>query len=181
MHVVCHQTPSQSCTESRLKANASSHHCVPSSAVSCTHPRRAELGRHPRTGGRHTAREWGVRELTVGPGVPVNGHPGSVRLGVERARGGVRLVRVDGHGRVAVRLKERAPGLIGLVPVARGGSVVPVYKNDRARRQCGGRQGARAPATGRSATLTKALGANPVCCIRVHRMRRTRARIQQQS
>ena len=96
--------------------------------------------RHPQTGRRHTAREWGVRELTVGPGVPVNGHPGSVRLGVERARGGVRLVRVDGHGRVAVRLKEGAPGLIGLVPVARGGSVVPVYKNDGARRQCGGRQ-----------------------------------------
>ena len=63
--------------------------------------------------------------LTVGPGVPVNGHPGGVGLGVEGAGRGVRLVGGHGHGGVAVGLEVGAPGLVGLVPVAGGLGVVP--------------------------------------------------------
>ena len=48
-------------------------------------------------------------------------------LGIEGAGGRVGLVGVDGHSRVAVGLEERTPGLIGLVPVARGRGIVPAY------------------------------------------------------
>ena len=64
-------------------------------------------------------------DVVVGPGVPVNGNPGGVGLGVEGAGGGVRLIGVDGHGGVAVGLEVGAPGLVGLVPVAGGLGVVP--------------------------------------------------------
>jgi hypothetical protein len=64
-------------------------------------------------------------DVVVGPGVPVNGNPGGVSLGVEGAGGGVRLIGVDGHGGVAVGLEVGAPGLVGLVPVAGGLGVVP--------------------------------------------------------
>ena len=45
-------------------------------------------------------------------------------LGVEGSGGGIRLVGVDGHSRVAIGLEERAPWLVGLVPVAGGLGVV---------------------------------------------------------
>ena len=64
-------------------------------------------------------------DVVVGPGGPVNGNPGGVGLGVEGAGGGVRLIGVDGDGRVALRLEVGAPGLVGLVPVAAHGGVVP--------------------------------------------------------
>jgi len=64
-------------------------------------------------------------DVVVGPGGPVNGNPGGVGLGVEGARGGVRLVGVDGDRGVALGLEVRAPGLVGLVPVATHGGVIP--------------------------------------------------------
>ena len=64
-------------------------------------------------------------DVVVGPGGPVNGNPGGVGLGVEGAGGGVRLIGVDGDGRVALRLEVGTPGLVGLVPVAAHGGVVP--------------------------------------------------------
>jgi hypothetical protein len=69
-------------------------------------------------------------DVVVGPGGPVNGHPGGVGLGVEGAGGGVRLVRVDGDSGVALGLEVRAPGLVSLVPVAAHGGVVPEHKGN---------------------------------------------------
>jgi hypothetical protein len=66
-------------------------------------------------------------DVVVGPGGPVNGHPGGVGLGVEGARGGVGLVRVDGHCGVPLSLEVGAPGLVGLVPVAAHGGVIPAH------------------------------------------------------
>eukprot|EP00285_Hemiselmis_virescens_P002237 CAMPEP_0173415958 /NCGR_PEP_ID=MMETSP1356-20130122/85129_1 /TAXON_ID=77927 ORGANISM="Hemiselmis virescens, Strain PCC157" /NCGR_SAMPLE_ID=MMETSP1356 /ASSEMBLY_ACC=CAM_ASM_000847 /LENGTH=146 /DNA_ID=CAMNT_0014378247 /DNA_START=271 /DNA_END=712 /DNA_ORIENTATION=+ len=63
-------------------------------------------------------------DVVVGPRGPVDGHPRGVRLGVERARGGVRLVGVDGHRGVALTLEVRAPGLVSLVPVAAHAGVI---------------------------------------------------------
>ena len=57
--------------------------------------------------------------VVVGPAGPVNGDPGGVSLGVEGARGSIGLVGVDGNSRVSIGLEESAPGLVGLVPVAR--------------------------------------------------------------
>eukprot|EP00961_Rhodomonas_salina_P106277 1431342-Rhodomonas_salina.4 len=67
-------------------------------------------------------------DVVVRPRVPVSRHPGGVRLGVGGARRRVRLVRVHRHGGVAVGLEERAPRLVGLVPVARRLGVVPVHQ-----------------------------------------------------
>ena len=67
--------------------------------------------------------------VVVRPRVPVNGHPGCVGLGVEGAGGGVGLVGGDSHGGVAVSLEVRAPGLVGLVPVAGGSGVVPAMNS----------------------------------------------------
>ena len=56
-------------------------------------------------------------------------------LGVEGARGGIRLVGVDGHSGVALASEVGAPGLVGLVPVATLSGVIPGGGED-ARQLC---------------------------------------------
>jgi hypothetical protein len=73
--------------------------------------------------------------VVVGPRRPVSGNPGGVGLGVEGARGGIRLVGVDGHSGVALASEVGAPGLVGLVPVATLSGVIPGGGED-ARQLC---------------------------------------------
>ena len=67
--------------------------------------------------------------VVVRPRGIVDRGPGGLSLRVERARGSIILVRVDGDSRVALGLQVRAPGLVGLEPVAASSSVVPVNSN----------------------------------------------------
>jgi len=78
---------------------------------------------------RHCTLREGV--LTVGPRVPVGGHPGGVSLRVEGTGRGVGLVGGHGLGGVAVGLEVRSPGLVSLVPVAGGLGVVPAASPTR--------------------------------------------------
>ena len=63
--------------------------------------------------------------VAVRPEAVVNGGPGGLGLGFERARRGIVLERVDGNSGVALGLEVCAPRLISLEPNATLAGIVP--------------------------------------------------------
>ncbi len=66
-------------------------------------------------------------DVVVRPGAPVSGDPGGLGLRVERSRGRIVLIRVDGNSGVAISLEVSAPRLVSLVPVASGLGIEPAF------------------------------------------------------